>query len=172
MAGLIRSNAGNNADAMARMHTKRKGNSKSRKPVLDSSTFGHGTEKLSKEQIEGLILDYAKQGMTPAMIGERLKREHDVKYVRQATGKRMVELLKEKGAANGLPQDMLDLMKKAVSIRKHLATNAQDMHNRLALTRAESKIWRLTRYYIREGTLPAKWRYDPKEAELLIKGKG
>jgi len=37
------------------------------------------------------------------------------------------------------------------------------------MKKIESKIWRLTKYYIRRGQLPAGWRYDPKQAELLIK---
>jgi small subunit ribosomal protein S15 len=40
------------------------------------------------------------------------------------------------------------------------------------LHRIESKIKRLSRYYARMGTIPENWKYDPKEAELLIKGKG
>ncbi len=77
---------------MARMHTKRKGKSKSRKPVLEAGAKIEGAEE-DKEKIVKLILDYAKQGMPPALIGEKLK-----------------------------------------------------------------------------GVLPEKWRYNPQEAELLVKG--
>jgi small subunit ribosomal protein S15 len=127
---------------------------------------------ITKEQIEELIVKYAKQGMSPAGIGEKLKREHNVPYVRQYTGKRLTQILKEKKLAGEIPSDLMDLMRSAVTMRGHLEKNKQDKYNSLRLKRVESKIWRLTRYYVREGTLPQGWKYDPKQAELLIKGKG
>jgi small subunit ribosomal protein S15 len=39
----------------------------------------------------------------------------------------------------------------------------------MRLRRTESKIWRLTKYYIRKGSLPQGWRYDPQQAKLIIK---
>lgn len=156
---------------MAKMHTKKKGKSRSYKPVLDTKDFGKGTEKLSKEDIEKIIVDYAKSGLSPALIGEKLKKEHDVKYVKQAVGKRMVALLKENKIKSEVPQDMLDLMKKAVRMRAHLSANKQDKYNSVRLLRIESKIFRLSRYYTREGVLPHGWKYDPEKAQLIVKGK-
>ena len=156
---------------MARMHTRKHGKSKSRKPVLDEKDFGKGSGELPKEKIEELIIEYAKQGTGPAQIGERLKREHGVKYIRQATGKRLGKILEEKGFKNDIPPDMMDLMKRAVRMRKHIDKNKRDVHSTIRLKRTESKIWRLTSYYIGKGALPAKWRYDPATAELLIRGK-
>ena len=156
---------------MARMHTRKHGKSKSRKPVLDKKDFGKGSGELSKEQIEDLIVEYAKQGTGPAQIGERLKNEHGVKYIRQATGKKLVAILEEKGLKGTIPPDMMDLMKSAVRITKHLEKNKRDVHSTIRLKRTESKIWRLTSYYIKNGVLPPKWRYNPSTAELLIRGK-
>ncbi|HUC39009.1 MAG TPA: 30S ribosomal protein S15 [Candidatus Acidoferrum sp.] len=153
---------------MARMHTKKKGKSASKKPLIANATNESG---LSNEKIADIIEGYAKQGMDPALIGERLKREHKVLYLRHATGKRMLTILQEKGLAGQVPSDMLQLMKKAVGMRAHMAVNTKDVHARVRLGRVESKIWRLTKYYIRENRLPKGWRYDPKEAELLIKGR-
>ncbi len=150
------------------MHTKKKGKSSSRKPLIESASNDSG---LSKEQIEELIAGYAKQGMDPALIGEKLKREHKVLYIRKATGMRMLQILQEKKLAGSIPSDMLQLMKKAVNMRSHLASNTRDTHNRIRLGRVESKIWRLAKYYMRSGRLPKGWRYDPKQAELLIRGK-
>ena len=156
---------------MARMHTKKRGKSKSRKPILDSAAFGSGAGELTKEKIEELVVDYSKQGTSPEMIGELLKRDHGVKYLKQATGKRMKQILKEKGLSGSIPPDMLNLMKKSVNMRKHLNSNKQDTYSRVRLKRIEAKIWRLTKYYIKTGDLEPKWRYDPKTAELLIRGK-
>lgn len=156
---------------MAKMHSKKKGKSKSRKPVLDSSEFGKGTDKLSKDEIAELAVNYAKQGMSPALIGERLKREHGVDYVKQATGSRLVRVLESRGVKAEYPHDMLDLMTKAVRVRRHLAKNKQDTYSRIRLIRIESKLLRLTRYYRSRGVLPSRWKYDPQQAELIVKGK-
>jgi small subunit ribosomal protein S15 len=154
---------------MAKMHSKSRGKSKSRKPAVEIGKAPEGS--ISGAEIEKLILDYAKQGMPPAMIGEKMKKEHKVLYIRQSTGKRLLQILKEHKVAGELPPDLIDLMRKAVGMRAHLASNKQDMHNTLRLRRIESKIWRLTKYYRRTGVLPQSWQYDPKQAELIIKGK-
>ena len=152
------------------MHSKKHGKAKSRKPVVELGKVPE-TVNMTKEEVESLIVNYAKQGIGPAQIGERLKNEHKIPYVRQYTGKRLTEILKEKKLAGAIPSDLMDLMKSAVTVRNHLEKNRQDKYNALRLKRIESKIWRLTRYYVREGALPENWKYDPKQAELLIKGK-
>jgi len=152
---------------MARMHSKKHGKSRSRKPPIAEAKLPEG---ISKEQVETIIVGYAKQGKSPATIGEILKKEHKVPYAKHLLGRSMLKVLKEKGVSTAIPSDLLDLMKKSVSINKHLAKNHQDQSNKARLQRTESKIWRLTKYYIRKGSLPKDWRYDSKTAELLIKG--
>lgn len=151
---------------MARMHTKRHGRSKSRKPL--EGEMGEPKET-DRAKIVSAIVNYAKQGMEPAMIGQTLKQEYGMPYVKHHMGKRLVSILKENGVAPSLPSDLMDLMKKAVNTKAHLERNKQDLNNRLRMRRIESKIWRLTKYYINRGVLPQGWRYDPKQAELLIK---
>ncbi len=152
------------------MHSKKHGKAKSRKPVVELGKIPEGAE-VTKEQVVELIVKYAKQGMGPAQIGEKLKREHKVPYVRQYTGKRLVEILDEHKLSGDIPSDLMNLMKTAVGMHNHLDRNKQDKHNVMRLRRVESKIWRLTKYYVREGKLPEHWKYDPKQAELIIKGK-
>jgi small subunit ribosomal protein S15 len=154
---------------MARMHTKKHGNSQSLKPMPDQVKIPEGYDK---KKVEQAIETYAQQGMTPAMIGLRLKKEHGVLYIKKMMGKRLVQVMKEKKLSSDIPADMLDLMKKAVNLHKHLEKNKQDKHNTTGLHRVEAKISRLGYYYIRKGDLPAKWKYDPREAELIIKGRG
>ena len=154
---------------MAKMHTGKHGKSKSRKPGVELGKPPEGM-KLTTSEIEEIIDGYSKQGMGPALIGQRLKDKHGVQYLRQATGKRMAEILKAKGHSTEIPWDLLNLMRKAVGMRKHLERNKQDTHNRTRLVRTESKIWRLGRYYKRTGALPKGWKYDPEQAALIIKG--
>lgn len=153
---------------MARMHTGKHGKSKSRKPEVE---IGKAPEdaKLSKKEIEKIIEDYSKQGLGPEIIGQYLKDKHGVPYVRQIMGKRLVQIMNEKGISRDLPADLLNLMRRAVGMRKHLEINKQDIHNRTRLIRTESKIWRLSKYYKKEGTLPKDWKYNPEQAALIIK---
>lgn len=154
---------------MARMHTGKHGKSKSRKPAVEMGTVPEGVTLTAKE-IEQLALEYAKKGMAQAMIGQTLKDEHNVPYIRQVMGKRLGVILKQNKAQGELPPDMLDLMKKATVLRKHLEKNHGDMHNKTSLIRTEAKIWRLSKYYKREGMLPDTWKYEPAKVALMIKG--
>ncbi|MFP3215578.1 MAG: 30S ribosomal protein S15 [Candidatus Micrarchaeota archaeon] len=155
---------------MAKLHTKGKGKSKSRKPDVEIGKMPEDL-KLSKEEVEKIIEDLAKRHTHQAMIGQILKEKYGVKYPKQVLGKKLGRFLEEKGLLPQLPQDLLDLMKKAVNMRAHLEKNHKDVHNKVRLMRVESKIWRLTKYYKRTGVLPSDWKYDPKAAALLIKGE-
>lgn len=152
------------------MHTGGHGHSKSRKPEVELGVMPEGIN-LTKEQIEEIIVNYAKQNVHQAQIGQRLKERHNVRYVKQVFGKRLGSVLEEKGLLSSLPRDLLDLIKKAVGLRTHLEKNHRDTYNRVRLGRVESKIWRLTRYYKRTGVLPADWKYEPEKAALLIRGE-
>lgn len=153
---------------MARMHSKKRGKSKSRKPQKDQIRIPQDTPE--GKEIERLIVSYAKQGVSPALIGEKLKREHKVPYIKHILGRRLATVLKENGLSGQMPADMMDLMRKAVNMHDHISRNKRDLHNATRLKRIEAKIWRLTKYYIRNGSLPQGWRYDPAQARLLVKG--
>ncbi|BCS90926.1 MAG: 30S ribosomal protein S15 [Candidatus Micrarchaeota archaeon] len=152
---------------MSRLHKYARGRSKSRKPHFTGELEDFG---VAKEEIERLIVDYARKGYSPAQIGQILKDKHGIKSVRHATGKRVVKILEEHAMKPVIPSDLLDLIKKAVNVRKHLEQNHKDIHNKRNLALIESKIWRLVRYYRDNNKLPASWKYDPETAELLIKG--
>ncbi len=152
---------------MARMQTRKHGKSKSRKPPLSELAAEASSEK--KKEIEELIISYSKQGIEPAKIGQILKDKHGVKYVRPILGMRLGEFLEKQGITGPVPSDLLDLMRKAVNMRDHLASNHKDIHNKVKLVHVESKILRLEKYYKKEGKLPESWHYDPKQAALLIK---
>jgi small subunit ribosomal protein S15 len=149
---------------MARLHTRRHGRSKSRKPA-DIGTQG-GAEA---SKVEEAIVAYAKQGIKPALIGQRLKEEHKVGYLKPVLGKRLSAFLEEHGFKSEIPPDMLDLMRKAVNMRKHIGAERKDVHNITKLHLVESKILRLSKYYRSTGRLPGNWKYDPEKAALIIK---
>ena len=89
--------------------------------------------------------------------------------VKDVTGERITEILERNGQAGNYPEDLLNLIKRAVNIRDHLEENPKDLHSRRGLTIIESRIRRLASYYVSEGKLPEGWRYNPKEAALLVK---
>ncbi len=155
---------------MAKLHSKKHGRAKSRKPVIKDNEIQKISDE-SKQQITNLIIEYAKKGISPAVIGEKLKKEHKVPYVKLVLKKGIVKILEENNIKTEIPYDLLDLIKKAVNLQKHLEKNKQDTDNRIKLERIRSKIWRLTKYYINKNSLPEKWRYDPTTAELLVRQK-
>ncbi|MDE1846050.1 MAG: 30S ribosomal protein S15 [Candidatus Micrarchaeota archaeon] len=155
---------------MARMHTGGHGKAKSRKPEVELGVMPEDVT-ITKAQIEDVIVDYAKQNMHQAQIGQALKEKHGIKYIKQIFGKRLGEILGEKKVANAYPQDFLDLIKKAVVMRSHLAKNHRDVYGATRLKRVESKIWRLTKYYKSTGVIPQDWKYEPEKAALLVKGR-
>ena len=148
------------------MHTGRHGKSKSRKPEPESVNV---PQDFNKQEVEKAIIEYAQKGVPAAQIGQNLKDKHNVPYVKQYFGKRLGVILKENGIKNEIPQDMMDLLTRAVIMRRHLEKNHNDVHNRVRLGRVEAKIWRLTKYYKRTGALPTTWKYDPAKVALLIK---
>ncbi|XLS82732.1 hypothetical protein HN51_048563 [Arachis hypogaea] len=58
------------------------------------------------------------------------------------------------GLAPEIPEDLYHLIKKAVSIRKHLERNRKDKDSKFKLILVESRIHRITRYYKKSKKLP------------------
>merc|ERR1712064_211638 len=88
----------------------------------------------------------AKKGLTPSQIGVILRDSHGVAQVRFITGNKILRILKGKGMAPALPEDCYYLIKKAVSIRKHLERTGRIRTPSLDLflSRAESTDWQDT----------------------------
>ena len=149
---------------MARLHTRKHGKAKSRKPAAADIT-----NEADRSKVEKAILDYSKQGISGAMIGQNVKEKHGAGYLKPLLGKRLGQFLAEKGVQKAIPDDMMALMRKAVGMHKHLGANHRDVYGRIRLIRVEAKIGRLSKYYRDSGKLPADWKYDPKQAALMIK---
>lgn len=151
---------------MARMHSRKRGKSGSRRPPI--KTVPDWVE-YSAPEVEKLIIKMGKEGVHPARIGLILRDQYGVPSVRNLTGKSVTQILREGGVKVDYPADLLDLIKRAVRMRKHLESHGKDVHNRVKLSHVESKIRRLVRYYTRTGALPKDWKYDPETAALLVK---
>ncbi|MBR9678919.1 MAG: 30S ribosomal protein S15 [Nanoarchaeota archaeon] len=149
---------------MARMHARKKGKSSSTKPLRPDSSW----VKYKKKDVEQIIIKYAKKDQSPAQIGLTLRDEYGVPNVKDIIGKTINQILEENKIIKKVPYDMLALMKRAVKLREHLTNNKKDLHSKRGLNLIESKIKRLTKYYIKTEKIARDWRYNPEEAKLLI----
>ena len=133
---------------MARMHTRRRGSSGSDRPVADDPPEWSDVDP---DDIEARVVELADQGHDPSQIGLKLRDEGvkgvPVPDVKAATGKKVTEILEDNDAAPELPEDLRNLMERAVRLRRHVQENGQDMQNKRAMQNTEAKIRRLVDYY-------------------------
>ncbi|MBS3117465.1 30S ribosomal protein S15 [Candidatus Woesearchaeota archaeon] len=149
---------------MARMHSRKKGKSGSKRPIKKQKpSWFHYSEK----EVEQLILKYARLGMPPSKIGVYLRDVYGIPDVKIITGKKITQILSENKLQQELPEDILALIKKEITILGHLEKNNKDMPSKRGLQLTESKIRRLTKYYKGRGILPDNWKYDHKKAKLI-----
>ena len=100
--------------------------------------------------------------------GVILRDSHGVAQVRFVTGNKILRILKSKGLAPDLPEDLYHLIKKAVAVRKHLERNRKDKDAKFRLILIESRIHRLARYYKTKRVLPPNWKYESSTASALV----
>ena len=155
---------------MARMHTRRRGSSGSDRPVADEPPEWSDVDA---EDVEARVVELAEQGNDPSQIGLRLRDEGvkgtPVPDVKLATGKKVTEILDENDAAPEIPEDLRNLMERAVRLRRHMEENAQDAANKRALQNTESKIRRLVNYY-RGDELDDDFTYTFDVAVEILEG--
>lgn len=150
---------------MARMHTRRKGQAGSKKPIRTEPPKWSNT---NKEEIENTIQQLASGGKSSSEIGMVLRDRHGVPDVTLVTGKKIGAIIKEKNLAPKVPEDIHNLIIKVLDLNKHLLRNKKDVHNKRSLNNMISKIRRLEKYYHREEVLPRDWKFSIQRAEMLI----
>ena len=150
---------------MGRMHTPGKGLAQSALPYRRTPPTWL---KIKPSEVEDMIGKLAKKGMTPSQIGIILRDSNGVGRVKNVTGNTILRILKAQGLAPTIPEDLHHMIKKAVSMRKHLERNRKDKDCKYRLILLESRIHRLSRYYKKQKVLPPTWRYNSKTASTLI----
>lgn len=150
---------------MARVYSGKKGKHGSKKPPLKAAPKWF---KMKKEEVEELIVKLAKERYSSAVIGTILRDQYAVPNVKLAAGRSVVQIMKENKLYPEMPEDMLNLLKKAVILREHLRRQKSDHHSLKGLQNLESKIRRLGKYYSRTGIMPKGWKYDPEKAKLIV----
>ncbi len=148
---------------MGRIHTHTHGKSHSVRPIdLTPPSW----IKLSPTEIEGLIVKYAKDDMSPSQIGTLLRDKHAIPLVKPILKKSITEVLESAGVKSDMPEDLNNIVNKAVGLQKHLKDHLADNRNVRSLELIEAKVHRLSTYYKKIGRLPKTWKYKAVVAQL------
>ena len=148
---------------MGRMHTHRHGKSHSIRPVIVRSPSWISQDS---KQIEELVVKYAKDDLTSSQIGIKLRDQHAIPLVKSVTKKTVMQILEENKLKPEIPEDLNNIVKRAVGLQKHLKTNKKDFRNIRSLELIEAKVHRLTVYYKKTGQLAKNWKYKSVVAQL------
>jgi small subunit ribosomal protein S15 len=147
------------------MHSRKRGKSGSTRPArLEKPTW----VELSPEEVESEVVKLARRGQSKSMIGTIMRDSRGVPLVKLVTGKKVTQILNENEIGSPLPEDLANLVRKALNIRKHLETNHKDIESRKGLQRTESKIYRLIKYYKKKKFLASDFKYDPEKIRTLV----
>lgn len=145
------------------MHTHRHGKSHSIRPAtLQVPSW----TKLDAKEIEELVTKYAKEGMTPSQIGIKLRDQHSIPLAKVITGKSICQMLEQNKLISEMPEDLDNMVKKAVGLQRHLKENKGDKRNVRSLELIEAKVHRLSVYYKKIERIPKTWKYKSVVAQL------
>jgi small subunit ribosomal protein S13e len=150
---------------MGRMHGPGKGGAGSSVPFRRTPP---SWLKTTTREVVDQICKLAKKGMPPSMIGLTLRDSMGIAQVKNLTGRKIIRILKHNGMAPEIPEDLYCLIKRAVSMRKHLDRNRKDIDTKFRLILCESRIHRLARYYKRVKQLPPTWKYESANAASMV----
>ena len=148
---------------MGRLHSHRHGKSHSIRPVTPSAPTW---VKQNPAEIEDLVVKYAKEGLRPSEIGIKLRDQHSIPLTKQIVKKTVTEILEQKGVKADMPEDLNNLVTKALGLQKHLKEHGSDRRNVRSLELLEAKVHRLSSYYKKIGRIPKTWKYKAVIAQL------
>lgn len=115
------------------------------------------------------IVELHNEGLPASKIGLILKNEYNIYNVKKYSGKSISEILKDNKLEPEIPEDLLDLLGRAVKLLKHMKTNKKDMTAKRGYQITVSKIRALSKYYKRINRLPKDWNYSDDKAIILMK---
>ena len=148
---------------MGRVHSHRHGKSHSVRPVTPSAPTW---VKQTSDEIEELVVKYAKEGLKPSEIGIKLRDQYAIPLTKQIVKKSVTEILEQKGVKPDMPEDLNNLVTKSLGLQKHLKANKSDRRNVRSLELLEAKVHRLSSYYKEIGRIPKTWKYKAVIAQL------
>ncbi len=150
---------------MARIHSRARGKSGSKKPIVKRVP---SWMSYKPKEIEKLVIKLAKAEKSTSQIGMHLRDAYGIPDVKVATKKRVTQILRESKLEKKIPEDLMNVIKKSIAIRKHMERNKKDQAAKRGLLLTDSKIRRLAKYYIRTGRLPEDWKFHPERIKLYV----
>ncbi len=148
---------------MGRVHTHRHGQSHSTRPITTRSPSWVTT---TPKEVEELVVKYGKDGIPMSQIGIKLRDQHAIPLTKAITKKSVKKILEENKIIPEIPEDLNNIVKKAINLQRHLKTNNSDKRNVRSLELIEAKVHRISTYYKRIGALPQNWKYKSVVAQL------
>ena len=148
---------------MGRLHSHNYGKSHSIRPLDPKPP---SWIKQDTKEIEELIVKYAKDDLSVSQIGIKLRDQHSIPLVKPIIKKTISRVLEENDLKPDLPEDLDNIVKKAIGLQKHLKSNKKDNRNIRALELIEAKVHRLSVYYKKIDRIPKKWKYKSVIAQL------
>lgn len=124
--------------------------------------------RLSGNEVEELVVQLAEEGNQSSEIGMILRDQYAVPDVKAATGSKVTEIMEEEDVAPPVPEDLRNLLARAVNLREHLREHPNDKHNRRGLQQVESKIRKTSKYYKEQGELDRDWTYSERTAKMVV----
>ena len=149
---------------VARMHSGSKGKSGSTKPLKKA----HSWAPYKKKEVEKLVIKYSKMGKSSSEIGAILRDSYGIHSVKNLADQKITAILKDNNLSKELPEDLLNLIKKMISLKQHQEKNNHDQVAKRGVLLTSSKIRRLIKYYQKTNKLPEDWKFDPNRLKMYI----
>ena len=137
---------------MGRLHSHRHGKSHSIRP---STLRAPSWITQSPKEVEELVVKYAKDGLSPSQIGIKLRDQHSIPLIKPITKKSMSQILKENELVSEMPEDLENIVNKAVGLQKHLRENKGDRRNVRSLELIDRKSTRLNSSHSSVSRMPS-----------------
>ena len=148
---------------MGRQHSHNYGKSHSIRPLNPKAP---SWIKQDAKEIEELIIKYGKDDLTASQIGVKLRDQHSIPLVKPIIKKTISQVLEDNDLKTDLPEDLNNIVQKAIGLQKHLKANKGDNRNVRSLELIEAKVHRLSVYYKKIGRIPQNWKYKSIIAQL------
>ncbi len=142
---------------------------KGEKPPREKKPGVPSWVELKPQEAVEAIVNLANAGHSASEIGMLLRDQYGVPNVKALAGKSVSRILAGQKLLPEVPEDLMNLIRKSVNLRRHLERNKKDFSAKRGLQLAVAKIRRLVSYYKKEGRLPLDWRYSEETAALLVK---
>ena len=99
-------------------------------------------KKLTKKEVEKVILDLSNEGMTSEKIGLTLKDKHGIKNFREEYGMKITQITGKNDA------DIKNVRKRLEKLQKHFTKNKKDQPAKRKLIKTSAHIKKIEKYLL------------------------